>query len=159
MASDYKSTFNAQVKHRAIIRGTLRVAYSTTYLSWYLESRTQRCQVTTSSLFPTVQAIRAQFDSFTTNENLITDNNNKKCVLWGDSEIPYLQQMTDPARVKESIWWGIYFSKIEAKITKVAQPLDPALFKILKSSGRNCKSVVQPTTHPKFLCQAGYVRW
>ena len=35
--------------------------------------------------YPTVQAIRAQFDSFTTNESLTTDNTNKKCVLWGNS--------------------------------------------------------------------------
>ena len=96
--------------------------------------------------YPAVQVVRVQFDSFTTNENLITDNKKKKCVLWGYSDIPYLQHMTDPTRVEESMQWGIYFSKIGSKITEIAQPLDLGpFFNILKSSGWNCTSGGQPT--------------
>ena len=35
--------------------------------------------------------------------------------MWGDSDIPYLQQMTDPERIKKSISRGIYFAKIWIK--------------------------------------------
>ena len=44
--------------------------------------------------------------------------------MWGDSDIPYLQQMTDPDKIKLSISRGIYFAKIGAKIIETSQPLD-----------------------------------
>ena len=62
--------------------------------------------------------------------------------MWGDSDIPDLQQMTDPDRIKLTISRGTYFVKIGAKITENAQPLDlDPFFKILKKLGRNMTSV------------------
>ena len=67
---------------------------------------------------------------------------NQRFVMWGDSDIPYLQQMTTPHRVKSSSLLGLYFAKIGAKITENAQPLDLGpFFKILKVSGKYMTSV------------------
>ena len=44
--------------------------------------------------------------------------------MWGDSDIPYLQQMTSPERIATSIKRGIFFAKIGVKITETSQPLD-----------------------------------
>ena len=70
------------------------------------------------------------------------EHHDDKFVLWGDSDIPYLQQMTDPERTEDKMRKGIYFSKVGAKITETSQPLDLGpFFKILKQSGRNITSV------------------
>ena len=62
--------------------------------------------------------------------------------MWGDSDIPYLQQMTDPERIKKIISRGVYFTKIGAKIAEVSQPLDlDPFFKVLKKVGSNTTSV------------------
>ena len=66
----------------------------------------------------------------------------KKVCMWGDSDIPYLQKMTDPERIKKSISRGFYFTKIGVKITETSQPLDLGpFFKVLKQSGKNMTSV------------------
>ena len=58
--------------------------------------------------------------------------------MWGDSDIPCLQQMTDPERIKKIMSRGAYFTKIEAKVTETSQPLYLGpFFKILNQSGRN----------------------
>ena len=44
--------------------------------------------------------------------------------VYGNSDITYLQQMTSPERVSESVMRGIFFAKIGAKITETSQPLD-----------------------------------
>ena len=62
--------------------------------------------------------------------------------MWGDSDIPYLQTMTSPARIENSIKKGIYFAKIGAKITENSQPLDLGpFFKILKICGKTMSSI------------------
>ena len=68
--------------------------------------------------YPTAQVSRDQFEPFTIVKNR-TAENDKKCVLWADSDISYLQQITDPVRVEKSMQCGIYFSNIGAKITEV----------------------------------------
>ena len=40
--------------------------------------------------------------------------------MWGDSDIPYLQQMMSPSRIQSSIKKGIYFAKVGAKITETS---------------------------------------
>ena len=66
----------------------------------------------------------------------------QRFIMWGDSDIPYLQQMMSPAKILSSIKKGILFAKIGAKITETYQPLDLGpFFKILKISGRNSTSV------------------
>ena len=62
--------------------------------------------------------------------------------MWGDNEIPYLQQMMSPDRIKVSLKRGIYFAKIGVKITEISQPLDLGPhFKVLKSTGGSMTSV------------------
>ena len=66
--------------------------------------------------------------------------------MWGDSDIPYLQQMTSPERIKLSVARGVYFSKIGAKITETSQPLDLGpFFKVLKKAGKKMTSVDMET--------------
>ena len=66
----------------------------------------------------------------------------QRFVMWGDSDIPYLQKMTSPENIDLSIKKGIYFAKIGAKITETSQPLDLGpFFKILKMAGRHMTSV------------------
>ena len=91
----------------------------------------------------TILAIRKRFNPMGTivqgNEEIAMD---QRFVMWGDSDIPYLQQMTTPHRVKASAQLGLYFAKIGAKITENAQPLDLGpFFKILKISGKHMTSV------------------
>ena len=53
--------------------------------------------------------------------------------MWGDSDIPYLQQIVTPDRVNVSMNRGIFFARIEANITEPSQPLDLGpFFKRLK---------------------------
>ena len=74
-------------------------------------------------------------------EELQTPVEQEVCI-WGDSDITYLQKMTDIDIIKLSISRSIYFSKIGTHITENAQPLDlDPFFKILKRSGRNMTSV------------------
>ena len=62
--------------------------------------------------------------------------------MWGDSNIPYPQQIMAPERVKVSMKRGIFFGKIGANITETLQPLDLGpFFKILKKSSRNMTAV------------------
>ena len=62
--------------------------------------------------------------------------------MWGDSDIPYLQQMTSPDRIVKSLSRGIFLAKIGAKISEISQPLDlGTFFKVLNVSGRNMTSV------------------
>ena len=98
--------------------------------------------------YPTVMAIRKRYNAFYDDADQNEEQpqphqlHQDKFVLWGDSDIPYLQQMTNPARVEDSMNKGIYFSKIGAKVTETSQPLDLGpFFKILKMSGRNSTSV------------------
>ena len=57
--------------------------------------------------------------------------------MWGDSDIPYLQQMRSPEGIEVATKRGIYFSKIGTKITEISQPLDlSSFFKIPKVSRR-----------------------
>ena len=66
--------------------------------------------------------------------------------MWGDSNIPYLQQMTSLDRVKASVSRGVFFAKIGAKITETFQLLDLGpYFKSLKVSGRHITSVKAET--------------
>ena len=44
--------------------------------------------------------------------------------VWGDSDIPCLQTMISPERIRNSIKKGIYFANIVAKITENSQPID-----------------------------------
>ena len=85
---------------------------------------------------PTISEIRRRYNPFRTEET--TDVPPSEFVtMWGDSDIPYLQQMTEPGSMKKAMSRGIYFSKIGAKITETAQPLDLGpFFKILKVNGR-----------------------
>ena len=94
--------------------------------------------------YPTIVAIRKRYNQFYEDGDSDEqhDHHNDKCILWGDSDIPYLQQMTSPERIADSMNKGIYFSKIGAKITETSQPLDLGpFFKILKMAGRNLTSV------------------
>ena len=94
--------------------------------------------------YPTIVAIRKRYNQFYEDGDSDEqhDHHNDKCILWGDSDIPYLQQMTSPERIADSMNKGIYFSKIGAKITETSQPLDLGpFFKILKMAGRNSTSV------------------
>ena len=93
--------------------------------------------------YPNVVAIRKRYNAFYDDD---TEHNGEepqqihqdKFVLWGDSDISYLQQMTNPARVEDSMKKGIYFSNIGAKIAETSQPLDRGpFFKILEMSCRN----------------------
>ena len=73
----------------------------------------------------------------------------ERFVLWGDSDIPYLQEMMCPERIIASQLLGLNFGKIGAKITESSQPLDLGVFfKILRLCGKNMTSVdtVKPLT-------------
>ena len=62
--------------------------------------------------------------------------------MWGDSDIPYLQQMTTPERIATAMLLGLYFAKIGAKITENSKPLDMGqMFKILRLSKRQMTSI------------------
>ena len=66
----------------------------------------------------------------------------QKFVMWGDSDIPYLQQMITPERIAAAMLLGLYFAKIGAKITENSKPLDMGqMFKILRLSGRQMTSI------------------
>ena len=93
--------------------------------------------------YPTIQSIRKKFNPMSSG-NAVEGQVpvDQEVCMWGNSDIPYLQQMTDPERIKLSISRGVYFAKIGAKITENAQPLDLGpFFKILKRSGRCMTSV------------------
>ena len=66
--------------------------------------------------YPTVVAIRKRYNSFYNNPEQHQDqiqhsHENDKFVLWGDSDIPYLQQMTNPVRIEDSMNKGIHFQR------------------------------------------------
>ena len=66
----------------------------------------------------------------------------RRFLMWGDSDIPYLQQITSPEIIAQACKLGIYFAKIGAKITETAQPLDLGpFFMILKQCGKYMTSV------------------
>ena len=52
----------------------------------------------------------------------------QQVIIWGDSNIPYLQQIPSPERIAESLARGIFFAKISAKIIETSQPLDLGTF-------------------------------
>ena len=93
--------------------------------------------------YPTIQSIRKKFNPMSSGDAV--DGQvpiDQEVCMWGDSDIPYLQQMTDPERIKLSISRGVYFAKNGAKITENAQPLDLGpFFKILKRTGSSMTSV------------------
>ena len=63
-------------------------------------------------------------------------------VVWGDSDIPNLQQLSDPIRIESSVKMGILHCKIGAKITDKVQPMDvDATFKVMKSVARTTTSI------------------
>ena len=94
------------------------------FFDWYNENGT----------YPTINCIRKIFNPMEqgdAEEGKIPIE--QEVCMWGDSDIPYLQQMTDPERIKKSISRGVYFAKIGAKITEASQPLDLGpFFKVLK---------------------------
>ena len=103
------------------------------FFDWFYETVT----------IPTCRNIRKKYNyepaSATLSEEVPIDS---RFVMWGDSDIPYLQQMTSPERIAQASKLGIYFAKIGAKITETAQPLDLGpFFKILKISGKHMTSV------------------
>ena len=66
----------------------------------------------------------------------------QRFTMWGDSDIPYLQQMMSPTRIQQSLKKGLCFAKIGAKITETSQPLDiGAFFKVMKVSGKHMSSI------------------
>ena len=66
----------------------------------------------------------------------------QRFTLWGDSDIPYLQQMTSPERIDRSMKRDWYFAKIGANITETSQALDVGTgFKVMKLSSRTISSV------------------
>ena len=88
---------------------------------------------------PTIQSIRKRYNPLSTS-NLEAGEIPiaPEVCIWGDSDIPYLQQMTSPERIKLSISRGVFFSKIGAQITEMSQPLDLSpFFKFKKKSGGN----------------------
>ena len=103
------------------------------FFQWYNEHIT----------YPTIKCIRKKYNPMSqgyAEEGQVPID--QEVCMWGDSDIPYLQQMTSPERIQLSIARGIYFAKIGAKITETSQPLDLGpFFKILKQSGRNMTSV------------------
>ena len=44
--------------------------------------------------------------------------------MWGDSDIPYLQEMTSLERIDVSTLCGILFAKIGTKIAETSQHMD-----------------------------------
>ena len=67
--------------------------------------------------------------------------------MWGDSDIPYLQQMMYLDCIKVTLKRGVYFAKIGAKVTEISQPLDLGThFKILKSTRGSMTSVGKDST-------------
>ena len=62
--------------------------------------------------------------------------------MWGNSDIPYLNQMTTPERIEQSTEKDIYFVKIGANISEISQLLDLGPFqKILKVSSKHLMPV------------------
>ena len=99
---------------------------------------------------PTVKQIRECYNPSATPA---TDGGDipadQKFVLWGDSAIPYLQQIMTPSRIIAAMLLGLYFAKFGAKITESTQPLDMGPFlKILRLNGKNMTSIdtVKPLT-------------
>ena len=88
--------------------------------------------------YPTIQSIRKKYNPMSTSnpeEDEIPID--QEVCMWEDSDIPYLQQMASPERIKLSVARGVYFSKIGAKITETSQPLDLGpFFKVLKKPVR-----------------------
>ena len=103
------------------------------FFDWFYEEIT----VATSS------SIRKKYSyNPTANDEVIDIPIDQRFILWGDSDIPYLQQMTSPERISRATQNGILFAKIGAKITETSQPLDLGpFFKILKQSGKYMTSV------------------
>ena len=71
--------------------------------------------------YPTVIDIRKKYNPLLSIDDLSTNvGSDKEVCMWGDSDIPYLQQMTSPERVSESVTRGIFFAKIGAKISETS---------------------------------------
>ena len=92
---------------------------------------------------PILKNIRQQHNPMSTplgeDEEVPVD---QRFTLWGDSDIPYLQQMTSPERIDRSMERVLYFAKIGAKITETSQALDVGTgFKVMKLSSRTMPSV------------------
>ena len=92
---------------------------------------------------PTVKNIRKKLNPLSTEpseaEEVPID---QRCIMWGDSDIPYLKQMTTPQRIEFALKIGILFSIICAKISENTQPLDLGpFFKILRICGRKMTSL------------------
>ena len=85
------------------------------FFQWYNDTIT----------YPTIKCIRQKYNPMAqgdAQEGQVPID--QEVCMWGDSDIPYLQQMTSPERIKLSIARGVYFAKIGAKITETSQPLD-----------------------------------
>ena len=105
------------------------------FFNWFYEEIT--CK--------TVKAIRSLHNPNTTplcdDEEIPVD---QRVVMWGDSDIPYLQQMMSPIRIESSLKKGISFAKIGAKTTENVQPMDLGpFFKVMKVNGKHMTSVGQ----------------
>ena len=71
----------------------------------------------------------------------VTPENN--IVLWGDSDIPYSQKLSDPRRMENSISMGILNLKIGSSITDKVQPMDiDSGFKVMKTTARRTMYII-----------------
>ena len=60
--------------------------------------------------YPTIQSIRKKYNPLSTsNPEAGEIHIDQEVCIWGDSNIPYLQQMTSPERVKLSVSRGLFF--------------------------------------------------
>ena len=91
---------------------------------------------------PTCNKIRSTFGKTIPMQNPGVElPDDSQFVLWGDSDIPYLQRMTSPERIQNSMENGLLFAKFGAKTTENTQPLDLGpFFKILRMNGKNMTS-------------------
>ena len=90
---------------------------------------------------PTINTTRLRFQGFGEEAacNVSTEHNT---VIWGDSDIPYLQQLSDLIRKESSVNMGILHCKIGAQITDKVQPMDvDAGFKVMKLVARTTISM------------------
>ena len=87
---------------------------------------------------PFVNTVRTRYNPQSPKSDA-SNNINLDVILWDDSDISYLRQLTDPGRMKDSLYHGVYHAKIGVQITETIQPLNlRPNFKILKTFARTC---------------------
>ena len=96
---------------------------------------------------PTIKDTQLRFQGFG-EEAAFNVSPEHNTVIWGDSNIPYRQQLSDPIWIESSVDMGILYCKIGAEITDKVQPMDvDAGFKVMKSVTRTITSM----GHSKYL--------